>query len=133
MEINFVHPFFSAIFCSIWNSQAAIEDAPMYLTFPDRTTSCRARMISSIGTSRSNLWIWRTSMYVPNLSTLASTASKMCLRDRPVLFTHCGSRGSFATIPDGDGAFCKLSLEYGRVKRGWGVPHHPSQSSTLTR
>jgi hypothetical protein len=44
-------------------------------------------MISSLGVSRSSLWICNTSMYVPRRSTLASTASKMCLRDSPTWFT----------------------------------------------
>ena len=59
------------MFCSVWNSQAAIyyfislgifdtidvgaltELAPMYLTFPLSTTSFSAFMISSLGVSLS--------------------------------------------------------------------------------
>ena len=49
------HPFVSAIFWSIWNSQAAIELAPIYLTFPLSITSFRAFMISFFGVALSNL------------------------------------------------------------------------------
>lgn len=59
----------------------------MYRTFPLSTTSFSAFMISSRGVSRSKRWICSTSMYVPRRSTLASTASKMCLRDKPVRLT----------------------------------------------
>ena len=51
------HPLVSAMVCSIWNSQAAIELAPIYLTFPLSTTSFRAFMISFFGVALSNLWI----------------------------------------------------------------------------
>ena len=92
------HPLASAMFCNIWNSHVAIELAPKYLTFPLSTTSFKAFMISFLGVFRSNLWICRTSIYVPNLFTLASTASKMCLRLRPTALTISPSFTDMAAI-----------------------------------
>jgi hypothetical protein len=67
------------------------EDAPIYRTFPLSTTSFSARIISSRGVCLSSLCICNTSIYVPSRLTLSSTASKMCLRDKPMRFTKAPS------------------------------------------
>ena len=63
------------------------ELAPRYLTHPISTTSFKALIISSGGTSGSMRWICSTSIYVPSLFVLACTASRICLRDNPTRFT----------------------------------------------
>lgn len=63
------------------------ELAPIYRTIPLSTTSFNALMVSALGVARSSLWICNTSINVPSLWTLFSTASKMCFLLSPTRFT----------------------------------------------
>jgi hypothetical protein len=54
-------------------------------TGPPRNKQRHALAVPSYGNLLSKWRICKTSIKVPNLSTLASTASKMCLRDNPHL------------------------------------------------
>ena len=58
MATNSVHPFARAVYCICANCHAYMLDAPMYRALPACTTSCRAPIVSSIGVSESQRWIW---------------------------------------------------------------------------